>query len=98
MEDSDGIKYLIMKKLVILILLFSLVDCAHQTIWTLPPWKAMDDLEKDKLECLNYTEYHSWPIPFPISYYTHLKEYRSCMQKRGYVGRPGKMKWLWFAY
>ena len=87
-----------MKELVILISLFSLFGCAHQTIWTLRPGYTMDDLEADKLQCLNYTEEHSWPIPFPISYYTHLKEYRNCMQKRGYVGRPGKMKLLWFAY
>jgi len=87
-----------MKKLIILILLVGLAGCAHQTIWTLPPGNTMDNLRRDKLECLNYTEYHSWPIPFPVSYYTHLSEYRNCMQRLGYVGTPGKMKLLWWAY
>jgi len=54
----------------------------------------MDDLKRGELQCFNYSEYRPYPMVFPMTYHTHVTGYRTCMQRFGYVGRPGKMNLL----
>ena len=76
-----------------------IIGCSHQTMWhradgqniLLPEYYQQFKL--DEHECIIFAESRIYP-EVVAGYYMKRTVYHTCMQEKGYVGRPGKMKWL----